>query len=240
MTPRRAFLLAAGLGTRLGPLTAATPKCLLPLGGEPLLHWWLKILEELQVEEALLNTHHLARAVEAFVAARRYGVRVKLFHEPELLGSGGTIAANRSFVEGESAFWIFYADTLIADDLSKLSTLHVQRRSDFTLGLFRPPDPRNAGIVELNSCGRILSFEEKPARPKSPLASAGAYLAGRSLLKRLPLDGKGLDLGKDVVPGLLDTAYGLELSGVIDIGMPENYDRANREWRSLGFEARFE
>lgn len=234
LIPSKAFLLAAGLGTRLGPLTQKTPKCLLPVAGEPALHWWLGSLEALGVKSVLLNTHHLHEQVESFLKGRRYGVEVRLSHEPRLLGSGGTVAANAGFVAAEKAFWIFYADTLIGAALEPLARLHQESGSDLTLGLFQSPEPRSCGIVELSPKGKILSFEEKPRRPRGDLAAAGAYVAGPKLLGVLAGKAEAprpLDLGGAVFPSLMKNAYGRLLDGpVLDIGTPQRYERAQNLW----------
>jgi mannose-1-phosphate guanylyltransferase len=226
--PAKAFLLAAGVGSRLRPLTDSTPKCLVPVGGRPILHWWLAQCERLGVREVLINTHHHAAQVRAFVAARPTSLRVTLFHEETLLGSAGTLAANKPFVAGEKDFWIFYADTLIGADLGLLSRLHRARGADLTLGLFQSPDPSSGGVVELAADGRVLSFEEKPAHPKSDLIAAGAYVAGPALLAALPR-GTG-DLSRDVYPRLMDNACGAVLDPVVDLGTPESYARAQAQW----------
>lgn len=230
--PAKAFLLAGGLGTRLRPLTDATPKCLVPLGGRPMLHWWLLICERLGVREVLLNTHHLPDQVRAFVRSRPTPMKVTLFHEERLLGTAGTLAANRRFAEGERDFWIFYADTLIGADMSPMPALHRARGADLTLGVFRSPDPKSGGVVELAADGRVLSFEEKPARPKSDLVAAGAYLAGAKLLAALPpVEG---DLSRDVFPHLLKNACGCLLDPVIDLGTPERYAQAEAAFPRFG------
>ena len=230
--PTKAFLLAAGLGTRLKPLTDATPKCLVPIGGRPLLYWWLASCERLGVREVLVNTHHHADQVRAFARSLTVNVSVTLSHEETLLGSAGTIAANRDFA-GAGDFWIFYADTLIGADLRPLAGLHRARRADLTLGLFRSPDPKSGGVVELAGDGRVVSFEEKPAHPKSDLIAAGAYVAGPALLEALPR-GFG-DLSRDVFPKLMNNACGAVLDPVIDLGTPESYARAQQEWPRFGF-----
>lgn len=230
--PAKAFLLAAGLGTRLRPRTDTTPKCLVPVGGRPLLHWWLRICERLGVKEVLLNTHHLPDQVRAFVLSRAAPVRVTLFHEEALLGTAGTLAANRRFAAGERDFWIFYADTLIGADLRPMAALHRERGADLTMGVFRSPDPRSGGVVQLGPDGRVLSFEEKPARPKSDLVAAGACLAGPRLIAALPaLAG---DLSRDVYPVLMSNAYGYPLDPVIDLGTPERYAQAEKEFPRFG------
>jgi mannose-1-phosphate guanylyltransferase len=230
--PTKAFLLAAGLGTRLKPLTDAVPKCLVPVGGRPLLHWWLRVCAGLGVREVLINTHHLAPQVVDFVRAEKTPLAVSLSHEETLLGSAGTVRANRAFVAGERDFWIFYADTLIGADLRPLADLHRARGADLTLGLFHSADPRSGGVVELGEGGRVLSFEEKPAAPKSDLVAAGAYVAGPALLKAL--DAPGSDLSRDAYPKLMGNARGFVLDPVIDLGTPESYARAQREWSRFG------
>ena len=108
----KAFLLAAGKGTRLTPLTETTPKCLLPVGGVPLLSIWLELCRRHGIEEVLINVHAHPDAIREYLACNQNGIRVRLFQEPILLGSAGTIAANREWVAHESWFWILYADVL--------------------------------------------------------------------------------------------------------------------------------
>src|SRR5512135_2371220 len=97
----KAILLAAGLGTRLRPLTNTTPKCLVPIGGRPLLDYWIDRLVEAGVREARLNTHALAEQVRDYIAGvnRAGPLRLAESYEPELLGSAGTIAANASLAD---------------------------------------------------------------------------------------------------------------------------------------------
>lgn len=230
--PAKAFLLAAGLGTRLRPLTETTPKCLVPIGGKPVLHWWLVLCERLGVREVLLNTHHLAGQVDEFVKQRHNQCDVRISHEPELLGSAGTLSNNKDFVKDEEDFWIFYADTLIGADLAPLYRLHRSKHAALTLGLFKSPDPKSGGVVELSPDGKVLSFEEKPARPKSDLVAAGAYVGGPELIAALP-PGRG-DLSHDVYPKLMKNACGAVLDPVIDLGTPERYALAQKEWSRFG------
>ena len=97
----RAILLAAGLGTRLRPLTNQIPKCLVTIKGRPLLGIWLDKLSEVGVESILVNTHHLADKVEAYVASGNYKGSVVVVNEPILLGTAGTLIANLPFFENE-------------------------------------------------------------------------------------------------------------------------------------------
>ena len=93
----RAMLLAAGYGTRLRPLTNSIPKCLVPINGKPLLQIWLERLTAADIGPFVINTHHLAEQVRAFIAASPYRNEVTLVHEPELCGTAGTLIANLGF-----------------------------------------------------------------------------------------------------------------------------------------------
>jgi mannose-1-phosphate guanylyltransferase len=96
----KAFLLAAGVGSRLRPITNTTPKCMLAIGGRPLLDIWLEKFDRAGVDEVLVNLHHLPDVVRRHLAARAAPPRVRMAYEPELLGSAGTLLAHRRWVDG--------------------------------------------------------------------------------------------------------------------------------------------
>lgn len=229
----KAFLLAAGAGTRLRPLTDRTPKCLIPIGGKPLLEIWLEQLERLGVTEARVNTHHLAGQVEAYVAGRPpSALRVSLVHEPVLLGSAGTIRANRDWLQDEKDFLIIYADNLADVNLADFIRFHRDRKSEFTLALFQTANPRECGIVVRDAAGLVVEFQEKPDQPKSSWANAGLYLAGPSLFDVIPARPGLCDFGFDVLPRLMGRMYAFPLEGFYcDIGTPERLEYARRMWR---------
>jgi mannose-1-phosphate guanylyltransferase len=229
-TITKAFLLGAGLGTRLRPLTDHTPKCLVPINGKPLLEIWLNLCEQYGIQDVLINTHHLAPMVEAWASAQTSRTRIQLSYEESLLGSAGTVAANRDFIGKASDFYVFYADNLISVDLEALRSFHFRHDEILTLGLFHSPQPRQCGIVTLDSAQRVVTFEEKPAQPKSDLANAGVFIARRELLEFLPSGGFS-DFGKNILPNLVGRMRGYVLKGyLLDIGTLENYQRAQLEW----------
>lgn len=227
----KAILLAAGVGSRLRPLTDHTPKCLVDIHGTPLLGIWFQMLAASGVSEVLVNTHHLAEKVEQYVANHRVpGLRVNLSHEVVLRGSAGTISDNRDFVAGEDTFWVIYADNLTNMSLSAMLAFHRSRKSEFTMGLFRTPQPTECGIATLDSTGRVTAFVEKPAKPDSDLANAGLYLAGPRIFQRIPQKPLA-DFGFDVLPQLVGTMYGYPIPGFYcDLGTPERLEKALREW----------
>lgn len=233
----KAYLLAAGLGTRLRPITESVPKCLVPIHGKALLSIWLDICEGLGISEVLINTHHLAEQVRSWAAKEKSPVSIHLTHERILLGSGGTLAANAGFIGTDNDFYIFYADNLVSADLPLLEIAHTQHGGVLTMGLFRSPKPKDCGIVTMDDSGCISSFEEKPAEPRSNFANAGIFLARRELFNYLPATGFA-DLGKDVLPHLIGAMWGQILEGyLIDIGTLENYQRALAEWPTVSSKA---
>jgi mannose-1-phosphate guanylyltransferase len=225
----KAIILAAGLGTRLRPITSTTPKCLVPINGVPLLELWLRDCERAGVDAVLVNTHHLAERVEEFVAARR-GIPVTLVYEPTLLGSAGTIAANWNFVDGDESFLVVYADNLTTFPLSELIAFHVTHKRIASMALFRSPNPSACGVVELDSTGLVTGFWEKPENPPGNLVNAGLYVFRRQVRQYLPTHVPA-DVGTSLMPALVGRAMGLPIRGYfVDIGTLENYYSAQADY----------
>lgn len=230
----KAFLLAAGYGTRLRPITETMPKCLVPIHGQPLLGWWLALLRRHSVTDVLVNTHYLPEPVRTFI--RDYnlqdnGLKVHETYELELLGSGGTIRENQDFVRGEESFLICYADNLTDANLTALQDFHRKHGGVLSMALFHTNLPKQCGIAAVDEQDRIVSFVEKPDHPQSDLANAGIYIADQRLFDYVDSDKKLLDFGKDVLPKLIGKMYGWLTEGyLIDVGTLENYHRANEEW----------
>ncbi|MBR2215096.1 MAG: nucleotidyltransferase family protein [Selenomonadaceae bacterium] len=229
----KAFLLAAGYGTRLRPLTNTVPKCMVPIAGRPLLAWWMDLFNRYGVTDVLLNTHYLPEPVREFIAVynrQKQGAKLLEYHEPNLLGSGGTVRENHSFIGNDSSFLICYADNLTKANLGELMSVHAQNDSLLTMGLFHASDPKSCGIATLDENGRIVEFVEKPDNPKSDLANAGIYVADSKIFSYLG-NQTPLDFGKDVLPQLVGKMSGFLIKDyLLDIGTMPNYERAQKEW----------
>lgn len=222
----KAILLAAGVGSRLRPLTDRVPKCLVPIAGRPLLDHWIEACERHGFDDVLVNTHHRAEVVREFVQSSTRRVRVRLVHEERLLGTAGTVRANWEFLGGEDPFLLAHADNYTDLDLGRfLSAFRAGRRPDTVLGmaLFRTPTPRTCGIVKLDACGRVVEFHEKVEDPPGDLANGAIYLGTPALGAFL---GPGVDdLSTQVIPRLLGRIVGFAIEGFLaDIGTPEQYE----------------
>ncbi len=231
----RALLLAAGLGTRLRPLTLSVPKCLVPINGTPLLDIWLDLLFEGGIERVLVNTGYLAEQVRAHVAASRWRSRVDLVHEDELLGTGGTVLANRAWLGGQP-FLLAHADNLTRFDLAAFVERHRIRPAGVVLTMmtFRTDDPKSCGIVETDTEGRVIAFHEKVADPPGDRANAAVYIAEPELLEFLSgLDKPVIDLSTEVLPAFLGRMITFANTGYHrDIGTPEALIKGAAEYRA--------
>jgi mannose-1-phosphate guanylyltransferase len=226
----KAFLLTAGLGTRLRPLTDHTPKCLLPIAGRPLLDYWFDLFEKYGIDDVLVNTHHLPEQTEKYLINKEFQGNIHIAYEPELLGSAGTIRANRDFVANEDLFFVFYGDNLANIRIDRWLSFHRGHGGDLSLLLYHTDKPHLKGILELDDRGLILSFEEKPSQPKSNLASAGMYLASPIIFDVFPDSDPPIDMAFHVLPKLIGRMWGMPCDDlIIDIGTPQDYQLAQQK-----------
>lgn len=214
----KAFLLAAGKGTRLRPLTLHMPKCLVPIRGKPLMAYWFDLFETYEIHHILVNTSHHADNVREFVKTNARGLNIKLTYEEQLLGSGGTIRRNWDFIKDEEKFFVFYADNLTNINLDAMQAFHRESEKDFTIAVLRVPNPQECGVVELDNRGTVVSFTEKPKKPASNLAFAGIMLSTPRLKDFFP-DKEIFDLGYEVLPRIIGVTAGYVMNDyLLDIG----------------------
>ena len=223
--PLRALLLAAGLGTRLRPITLDTPKCLVPIGGEPLLSRWLKQLERAGCEAALVNTHYLASQVETFLQNwHSPTMSVASVHEPALLGTAGTLLANHSFFEGATGLLI-HADNVMADNLEHVLAAHEQRTAgcELTMLTFQTDTPQSCGIVTTDAQGVVTTFHEKVEKPSGNRANAALYVFNSNFLIHLEkMNPRPSDFSTEVIPRFLGRIQSFHTQKpYLDIGTPQ-------------------
>lgn len=226
----RAMLLAAGYGTRLRPLTNSIPKCLVPINGKPLLQIWLERLTAADIGPFVINTHHLAEQVRAFIAASPYRNEVTLVHEPELCGTAGTLIANLGFFDGADGLLI-HADNYCMANFRAFVRAHEQRPPEcvMTMMTFRTDEPSSCGIVELDHRGVVVGFHEKVESPPGNLANGAVYIISAELLEMLGKDLHAVtDFSTEVLHRFVRRIYSHETSEVfLDVGTPESYEKAN-------------
>jgi mannose-1-phosphate guanylyltransferase len=225
----KAFVLAAGVGSRLRPITDNIPKCLLEIDGRPMLDLWLDAMAAAGVDEVLVNLHHLADVVRTHLADRSGPPAVRTSYEPSLLGSAGTLAAHRDWVAADQMFLACNADNLTDFDLSTLITAHRAHGQVATLTAFHSDRPWAGGVLELDADGLVTAFTEKPAEPASDLTNAGMYAFAPSVLDEI--GAAPCDIGYHLLPRLVGRAAAVVVDGYFrDIGTPDAYTSAREEW----------
>lgn len=124
------------------------------------------------------------------------------------------------------------SDNLTNTDLSELNAFHARVKPVLTMGLFHTNNPTGCGIATVNEDHIITEFIEKPQYPKSNLANAGIYVASQQIFSFIPENKEEADIGKDVLPLLVGKMAGLEIKEyILDIGTPNNYNKAQEEWK---------
>ena len=208
-TEIKALLLAAGVGSRLRPLTDVLPKCLMPINGRPLLEYWLTMLCAAGVEQVVVNLHHHAGLVRDYVERSPFAPNVVFSYEKELLGTGGTLLNNRKALEGAPVM-LAHADNLSVFDVSKFVERHARRPAPacMTMMTFVAANPENCGIVELDQSGLLRAFHEKVGNPPGKRANAAVYMVEPSIFSFLESLGKPvIDFSTEVIPAHLGKIF---------------------------------
>jgi D-glycero-D-manno-heptose 1,7-bisphosphate phosphatase len=232
---RQCAVLVGGLGTRLGPLTAATPKPILPCGDRPFLAWLLRELIRFGIEDFVLMAGHLAGEIEAVLPAIEVRlprkVRLRLVVEPAPAGTGGALQHAAAHLDEQ--FLLCNGDSMLDFNLARLLADAARDGGGHppALGrmvLRRLEDASRYGVVDLE-CGRVTAFRERGEAGAPGLINAGISLLDRRILDDIaPV----CSLEREVMPALASRGAlrGTVGSGYfIDIGVPEDFARAQQE-----------
>jgi mannose-1-phosphate guanylyltransferase len=201
----RAMVLAAGLGTRLRPLTYEMPKPMVPVLNRPIMDHILELLRRHDARDLVANLSYLPERVrERYGDGAAHGVSLEWSFEEELLGTAGGVRNVRDFF-GDEPFLVMAADALTDIDLGALRDAHRSNDGIATLAVKRVPDTSEYGVVIAGADGRIQGFQEKPdpAEALSDLASCMIYVLEPEIFDYFP-DRDEVDFALDVFPALLD------------------------------------
>jgi len=156
------MVLAAGLGTRLMPLTKERPKSMLPILGKSIAEYTLEHLKKAGVKEVIMNLHHLPHAIEKSLGnGKKFGLKITYSYEPQILGSGGGLKKVESFLSG-GTFFLINSDMLIDIDLKKVLQFHRRKKAFATMVLREDPNVEQYGAIAIDKNHRIKQFLGKP------------------------------------------------------------------------------
>ena len=230
----KAMILAAGFGTRLRPLTDATPKPLLPVAGTPMIVWNLLLLKRHGILDVVINLHHLGAMIEqALGNGARFGMRITYSHEPVILGTGGGIKqAERSF--GGEPVLVLNGDTLFELDLRALIAFHQERDAAATMVLRHDPEAARWGLVEVTDQAQVMQITGRGRTTSTPTRArmfAGIHILHPRLLRSLAV-GKESSIIDAYVQGIQEgeRIMGYDFDGYwTDVGTPERYAQVQRD-----------
>ncbi|HET6695828.1 MAG TPA: nucleotidyltransferase family protein, partial [Gaiellaceae bacterium] len=198
------MVMAAGLGTRLRPLTDFLPKPMMPVANRPVLHHLLNLLRRHDVSEVGVNLHAFPEMIQRYFGdGAALDMSILWSHEPELLGTAGGTKKLQDYW-GDEAILITSGDGLHDVDITALLGHHQRTGALATLTVKPVSDPSSYGVVILDRDTRVRGFQEKPRRDeaRSDLANCGIYVIEPELLERIPSD-TFYDFGEDVWPSLV-------------------------------------
>lgn len=199
----KAILMAAGLGTRLRPITNEIPKPLLMIGEKPLLAYHLEALAKAGIREVIINSHYLSEQIEKFVYDNNFGIDARVSFEPVLLGSAGTIRSLKSNLTKED-FLVIYADNLTNIDYRNFISYHKTMNGLATMACYFEKNPAEKGVVILDNDKRIVGMIEKPGEGVGPSwANAGIYCFKKELLEELQDNRSEVDQPYDIAKDLM-------------------------------------
>jgi mannose-1-phosphate guanylyltransferase/phosphomannomutase len=204
----KALVLCAGLGTRLGEMTRSIPKPMLTAGGHPLLEYTLTNLARHGFDEILINLHFMPEMIsDYFGDGSPWGVRLTYVHEPQLLGTAGSVANAAPSLASQGTFLVHYGDVVTDQDFSAMLGFHQEQRAEATLLVHQRA--KSNSVLVLDEQRRIQRFVERPTDAErlaaaSPWVFSGAMICEPTFVGHIDSEAAS-DLARDVFPRLAGT-----------------------------------
>ncbi len=233
MADKKAMVLAAGLGTRLRPLTDLISKPMAPIVNKPVMEHIINLLARHGFRDIVCNLHYFPDEIKNhFGDGSKWGVSIVYSYEKELLGTAGGVKNVEDFFQGQT-FLIISGDALTDIDLTGAYEYHKEKKGVGTLVLTQVEDTSQYGVVILDRDKRITGFQEKPlsGEARSDLANSGIYLFEPDVFRFMPPRGQFYDFGKNLFPDLLEKDipyYGYKHGQYWnDVGSLDEYQQGN-------------
>lgn len=233
MTPQKAMVLCAGLGTRLRPLTDLLPKPLVPVANRPLLAYTLALLEKAGVRQVAVNLHHLGEKIQKEIRdGADWGLKITYSPEDPILGTGGGVMRMRAFLEDER-FFLLNGDVLCGVDLMDVLRFHTERNAAATMVVGPLPPGATYTPLQIDAEGRLVELKDakrKPAGETRQVMFLGIHVLEPRVFEFLPAQGFSC-INNQAYTAMLNR--GLDVAAYFhggfwyDLGTPASYLAAN-------------
>lgn len=250
MKPVKAMIFAAGLGTRLRPLTDHQPKALVEVGGRPMIEHVLLRLKAFGIAEVVVNVHHFADKIKQFLSANNcYGLKCHIQDETEmLLDTGGALLAARKWLDNptRSHFIIHNSDILTSAPLEEMVTTHIESGNTATLLVDDLRDSSRKLIFDINgrmkgwknlSSGQVKPFDLEISSKMQLMAFGGIHIASTAIFE--PLHHYATSARFSITDFYIDTCQKCKIGAYIksadsywyDLGTPQRLEQADKTLR---------
>lgn len=230
-------VIAGGQGTRIASVNNEIPKAMIPVAGKPVIEHEVELAKRYGFTEFLFLTGHLGHQIaEYFGDGSRWGVSIDYYQEPSPLGTAGALAEVVDRLSED--FFVFYGDTVMDIDLSRMLDYHTSHGADATLLLHPNDHPYDSDIVITDSQGWVTQFCTKP-HPEGfvsrNMVNAAVFIFNKRIVGCIQR-GRKSHIEKHVLPACLDK--GMRLMGYVsteyvkDMGTPERYHQVCEDWES--------
>lgn len=201
----KAFILCAGQGTRLGPLTNDLPKVMCDIGGKPVIEHLVLLCRRHGITDVIINLHHLPDAITAyFGSGARWDVNITYSRETVLMGGAGALKLAQQEL-GDKPFFVLNGDVLADTDLTAMLAFHKSKNAAVTLLKHATDHPRDSDLIESDEDGRVIRFYRLAPQdpdPNVPFSNAGVHILEPDVLKFVP-EHKPYSLERELIPELL-------------------------------------
>lgn len=230
---REAIILAGGFGTRLRSVVSDVPKPLAPVNGEPFLHYVLQHVRSHGIQHCILSVGYMGDKIESHFGNEYLGMTIDYAHEKEPLGTGGGIRLAMEQCK-DAHVMAMNGDTLFKVPLRDLFEFHLSSSADATLALRKVEDGTRYGTIALDG-KRISAFREKsPEHTGEQLINGGVYAMRRKTFMQHTPEKQAFSIENDYFGKYSDNLllHGFPTDAYfIDIGIPEDYARAQAEFK---------
>jgi len=232
---KEAIILAGGLGTRLKSVVKDIPKPMAEVGGKPFLEYLMKYLHAQGIKRVILSVGYKYEVIKNYFKNSFLSLEIVYSIEDTPMGTGGAAKLALSYVNSDDVF-ILNGDTLFLIDLKKFYDLHKSKDADFSIALKKLENPDRYGVIEIDNDFRIKKFHEKGKFEGTGVINGGIYLLKTELFSKLNFPDK-FSLETDFIERYFKDFrfFGFPFEDYfVDIGVPDDYERAKYEFKNLG------